>query len=192
VSAAPKDTLPPKIRDRVIRFDRVRAGDILPDPRNPKTHPQEQLDAISHQIGRLGFAGTGVVRQLPDGRLMFCDGHGRSEIDPDFKMPVVVTDLNEQEAGEFLYTYDALAQLAKPDMAKLNALLEDVPPPPDFSPALTKLLDRMRGAHEAPDPTSQMTGLRYQLIVECPNEKKQAELMQRLESEGFACKMLIS
>ena len=63
--------------------------------------------------------------QTPAG-LELLDGHLRADVAGDELVPVVVLDLNDEEAGKFLATFDPLAMMALTDGAKLGALLTEV------------------------------------------------------------------
>jgi hypothetical protein len=106
------------IRDRVKELRRVRAGDLLPDGRNPRRHPQAQREAMSAALREL-------ARETPEG-LVLCDGHLRAELHPDAIVPVLVLDIDEHEAALLLATLDPLAAMALTDDAALDALLRDV------------------------------------------------------------------
>jgi ParB-like chromosome segregation protein Spo0J len=84
------------VRDRVKELRRVRAGDLVPNPRNWRTHPQAQQDALRGLLAEIGYADALLVRELPDGRLMIVDGHLRAETTPDELVPVLVLDVNEE------------------------------------------------------------------------------------------------
>ena len=114
------------IRDRIKDFRRVRAGDLAPSPRNWRTHPQAQRDALRGVLAEIGYADALIVRELPDGRLELVDGHLRAETTPDTEVPVLVTDLDEAEAAKVLATLDPLAAMATADPKALDALLRDV------------------------------------------------------------------
>ena len=114
------------IRDRILELRRVKAGDLAPDPRNWRTHPQAQQDALRGLLAEIGYADALLVRQLPDGRMMIIDGHLRAETTPDALVPVLVLDVDEVEAGRILATLDPLAGLAEADTGKLAELLREV------------------------------------------------------------------
>ena len=86
------------IRNRVVELRKVRAGDLLPDPRNFRRHPKSQRDALRTMLDRVGNADVLITRETPDG-LMLVDGHLRAGLEPNAEIPVVVTDLDEEEAG---------------------------------------------------------------------------------------------
>lgn len=114
------------IRDRVVELRRVRGRDLAPNPRNWRTHPPEQLDALRGVLAEVGFAGAALAYELPDGTLRLIDGHARAETAPDAEIPVLVLDVTEAEADKLLATFDPLGAMAGADAAKLDALLRDV------------------------------------------------------------------
>jgi len=115
-----------QIRDRVKELRRVRAGDLAPSPKNWRTHPKAQQDALRGVLAEVGYADALLARELPDGSLMLVDGHLRAETTPDMVVPVLILDVNEAEADKILATLDPLAAMADTDGAKLDALLREV------------------------------------------------------------------
>ena len=63
------------IRDRVKELRRVPASQLRPSPKNWRTHPKEQADALRGLLAEVGFAGAALARELPDGSLELIDGH---------------------------------------------------------------------------------------------------------------------
>ncbi|MDD9995200.1 MAG: DNA modification methylase [Dehalococcoidia bacterium] len=113
------------MRDRTMELRRVRAGDLLSDPRNWREHPPAQIQALGEMIARIGFTAPLIVRETDKG-LMIIDGHLRADINSDEIVPVVVVDLDEREAGEALATHDPLTMMAKAKEEELLALLAEV------------------------------------------------------------------
>jgi hypothetical protein len=129
------------IRDRIKDFRRVPASSLVPHPDNWRTHPQAQRDALVGLLAEIGYAGAQLVRELPDGSLQMIDGHARAEEIGEQLVPVLVTDLNEDEAKKLLLTFDPLGAMAEADQAKLDALLAEVK---TDDAALGQLLDGLR------------------------------------------------
>lgn len=127
-----------KIRDRIKSLRRVRAGDLRPNPRNWRTHPQAQQDALRGVLAEVGIADALLARELPDGSLMLIDGHLRADVDPGTKWPVLVLDVTEAEAATLLATLDPLTALAEADDQKLGELLAQLD---TESEALQAMLD---------------------------------------------------
>src|SRR5439155_24155857 len=103
------------VRDRVVELRRVRAGDLRPNPRNWRRHPNHQRQALRALLTEVGFADAVLVRQLEDGALEIIDGHLRQSLDPDMVLPVVVLDVDQQEADKLLATLDPLGSMAVAD-----------------------------------------------------------------------------
>src|ERR1700677_3583989 len=109
------------IRDRIRELRRVRARDLLPNPKNWRRHPKAQANALRGLLEEVGYADALLARQLPDGSLMLIDGHLRSETTPDFEVPVLILDLDEAEADKLLLTLDPLASLAESDAERISS-----------------------------------------------------------------------
>lgn len=114
-----------KIRDRIKEFRRVKASEILPNPRNWRTHPKAQKEALQGLLAEIGFAGAVLARETPHG-LMLIDGHLRTETAVDAEIPVLILDVDEKEANKILATFDPVSAMAGSDAAALDALLRDV------------------------------------------------------------------
>jgi hypothetical protein len=115
-----------RIRDRIKELRRVKARDLLPNPKNWRRHPQMQADALRGLLAEVGYADALLARELPGGKLMLIDGHLRAETTPDMMVPVLVVDVNEEEADKLLLTLDPLAGLAQADVERIKELLATV------------------------------------------------------------------
>tara|TARA_R110002020_G_scaffold122026_6_gene277250 strand:- start:409 stop:1173 length:765 start_codon:yes stop_codon:yes gene_type:complete len=114
-----------QIRDRIKELKRVKASELLPNPKNWRTHPVEQQDALKGVLAEIGYADALIARETDDG-LMLIDGHLRAEATPDSNVPVLILDVTEAEADKMLLTLDPLAAMAVSDDKKLSALLDTV------------------------------------------------------------------
>lgn len=114
-----------KIRDRIKEFRRVKASEILPNPKNWRTHPKAQKEALQGLLAEIGFAGAVLARETPHG-LMLIDGHLRTETAVDAEIPVLILDVDEKEANKILATFDPISAMADSDAAALDALLRDI------------------------------------------------------------------
>jgi hypothetical protein len=116
----------PPIRDRIRELRRVRAADLIPNPKNWRLHPKAQADALRGLLTELGYADALLVRELADGKLLIIDGHLRAQTKADALVPVLVLDLTEEEADKLLSTLDPLGSMAERDTERFRALLETV------------------------------------------------------------------
>jgi len=114
------------IRDRIKELRRVRAKDLLANPRNWRVHPKAQTAALRGLLAEVGYADALLARELPDGRLQLIDGHLRAETTPSAIVPVLILDVSEAEADKILLTLDPLAGMAESDSGRLQALLNSV------------------------------------------------------------------
>lgn len=116
-----------KVRDRIKSFRRVSASELRPNPKNWRTHPESQQNALKGILAEVGIAGAVLARELADGSLMLIDGHLRAEtISSSGDVPVLVLDVSEEEADKLLATFDPIAAMAGSDAVKLDALLREV------------------------------------------------------------------
>lgn len=115
-----------KIRDRITELRRVPASELRPNPKNWRTHPKAQADALKGVLAEIGIADAVLARELSDGSLMLLDGHLRLETMADQILPVLVLDVDEAEGDKVLATLDPLAAMAESDAAKLDAILREV------------------------------------------------------------------
>ena len=114
-----------KIRNRIKELKNVPANQLLPNPKNWRTHPTEQKDALKKGLAEIGIADAVLARELDDGSLMLIDGHLRTETINE-EIPVLILDVTEAEADKLLATYDPLTEMAKQDTEKLSELLKDL------------------------------------------------------------------
>ena len=133
-----------KIRDRIKSFRRVKSCDLLPNPRNWRRHPQAQQDAMRGLLAEIGFAGAALARETKDG-LQLIDGHLRTELSPDQKIPVLVLDVTQAEADKLLATFDPVGKMAEADPAALAKLLAQIDTESDALAAMLKGLAEEAG-----------------------------------------------
>lgn len=136
-----------RIRDRIKELRRVKACEIEPNPKNWRTHPDDQRAAVQGTLAEIGYADALIAYEPEPGRLRLIDGHLRAETTPDQDVPVLVLDVDEAEADKLLATMDPLAGLADANAEALRGLLDGVDTDSD---ALRQMLDDLGGV--VPDP----------------------------------------
>ena len=120
------------MNNRIKELRYVKASELAPDPRNPRRHPAAQRAALQSMLVDVGIADAVIARETSAG-LVLIDGHLRADLDPDQILPVLVTDLDEAEAGKVLATLDPLAAMAGVDSGALARLIADSAPPIDLA-----------------------------------------------------------
>lgn len=183
-----------QIRDRVKELRRVRASELAPNPRNWRTHPDAQRDALRGVLAEIGYAGALLARELDDGRLELVDGHLRAEMTPDSLVPVLVLDVSEEEALKVLLTHDPLSAMAEVDAERLGELLDTCEIKSPYVVAMLADLEESvftasedlepYERDEVPIPES------FQVVVECRSETEQEQLFERMRAEGYKCRVL--
>lgn len=113
------------MRDRIVDFRRVPAGELRPAAANWRTHPDAQRQALASLLERIGVVDAVIARETPDG-LELVDGHLRAEVIDTTPVPVLVVDLDDDEAAEALATIDPLAAMAGTNAAALGELLDSL------------------------------------------------------------------
>jgi len=183
------------IRDRIKELRRVPASALRPNPRNWRTHPTSQRDALRGVLAEIGYADALLARELDDGALELVDGHLRVETTPDAIVPVLVLDVTAEESDKLLLTLDPLAGMAGVEQERLAELLAEVK---FASPQLDELLDGLArdagaedaaadGSDERPEPDIPES---WQVVVECTSEEDQQSVFERLRAEGYKCRVL--
>ncbi|MFH1265283.1 MAG: ParB N-terminal domain-containing protein [Planctomycetota bacterium] len=183
------------VRDRIKELRRVKASRLRPHPKNWRTHPLAQQDALRGVLAEIGYADALLARELPDGSLELIDGHLRAEITPDAEVPVLVLDLDEKEAAKFLALHDPLAGLAEANHDVLADLLQRVE---TENEAVRTLLDQTLSSSAKPWEGSSKEQARpevkipesFQVAIECKDEAEQRALYERFTAEGLTCRLL--
>ena len=113
-----------KIRDRIKSIETVKASELLPNPKNWRTHPEQQQDAMRGAFAELG--NLDVLRVVErDGGYMLIDGHLRTDLLGDNTVRVAVLDLNPEEADKALLSFDPISALAEKDDEILKSLMDE-------------------------------------------------------------------
>ncbi len=135
------------IRNRIKELRNVLASSLTPNPKNWRTHPQAQSEAMRGILAEIGYADSLIARELPDGSLMLIDGHLRAETTPDEMVPVQIVDLTEAEADKLLLSLDPLAAMADSNAAAMQQLCDDAE---TNNAALQAMWDEMQANVEQP------------------------------------------
>lgn len=113
-------------RDRVVGFERVKASELVPNEKNWRRHPENQRTTLRRMMEKVGIVDAAIARRTEDGRLKLVDGHLRRDLTGDQQVPVLITDLTEEEADAILATLDPLAGMAEADASALEHLLRSL------------------------------------------------------------------
>ncbi|MEQ8211955.1 MAG: hypothetical protein RH917_19310 [Lacipirellulaceae bacterium] len=182
-------------QDRIKELRRVPASSLRANPKNWRTHPTAQQNAMRGVLAEIGYAGALLVRELEEGTLELIDGHLRAETTPEAMVPVLVLDVNSEEAEKILLTHDPLAAMAGTDKEQLGELLGSTEfAEPGIEPMLAEIASEtdsaaaaLAAAEQVPESTIPES---YQVVVECEDELEQREVYESLKQEGRRCRVL--
>lgn len=113
-------------RSRIVGQGEVAPGELTANPRNWRTHPKAQQDALAGVLSEVGWVQNVIVNKRT-GHVV--DGHARVALAisrEEATVPVVYVDLDENEEGIILASLDPLAAMAETDQGKLDELMADI------------------------------------------------------------------
>lgn len=138
-------------RSRIVGYGNVDPHDLVGNPRNWRTHPDHQRDALAGLLTEVGWVAEVLVNQrtgfVVDGHLRVASAlrHGETSV------PVRYVDLDDAEERLVLATFDPVSALAGSDADTLAALLEGLQPADAAVAALLKDLAPPLNKHLNPD-----------------------------------------
>jgi hypothetical protein len=118
----------PQYRLRITGYTVLEnADEILNHQNNWRTHGEEQRAALRGVLNSVGVVGAalGYYSKEAGGKLKLIDGHLRKE-EIRVGLPVLLTDLDDNEAAQVLATFDPISAMADADAQNLTALLHQI------------------------------------------------------------------
>lgn len=146
-----------KYRDRIKTIRTVKASELVDNPDNWRIHPPEQTAELRRAMTEIGNCDVLKAVEMSDGRLLLVDGHDRKGLHGDSEVRVAVLDLDENEAREFLRTYDAIGAMAQTNqaaLAELKAKIDNAPPVQPIEQDIQGVADAIT-TEEAVTPTDE-------------------------------------
>lgn len=146
-----------KYRDRIKTIRTVKASELVDNPDNWRIHPPEQTEELRRAMTEIGNCDVLKAVEMSDGRLLLVDGHDRKGLHGDSEVRVAVLDLDENEAREFLRTYDAIGAMAQTNqaaLAELKAKIDNAPPVQPIEQDIQGVADAIT-TEEAVTPTDE-------------------------------------
>ena len=112
-------------RNRIQGLKTVKASQLVANPANWRIHPQQQREVLAGVLQDVGYVDAIKVVER-DGKYMILDGHLRADLSGDDDVPVLVLELEEQEANLILTTFDAITGMAETDQVALDSLAHEL------------------------------------------------------------------
>jgi ParB-like chromosome segregation protein Spo0J len=178
-----------KIVDRIEQWSLDK---LIPYVKNSRTHSDEQIAQIAGSIKAFGF--TNPILVGGDGVIVA--GHGRLSAARQLglkQVPVIVLDhLSETERRALVIADNKLALNAGWDedilRLELKYLAEneiDITLTGFDLQEIANLIDE----YEEKQPQEQQYGEVFNVIIECKNEEEQEKIFNKLDAEGYKCRV---
>jgi hypothetical protein len=191
------------LKNRIVAHRRVRAADLRPHPRNPRTHPAAQRAALAAILAEVGLARSVLAyvadadKPLGDAApLTLIDGHLRQEELRGAEVEVEVLDVTDAEADKLLLTLDPLALLADYDQEMLDRLRESAETESnDLAAMWASIAEQDEAVLEElrRQDRERTAGVEeFYVLVRCADEKEQVALLKRFRKEGLRCEAKMS
>jgi DNA modification methylase len=132
-------------RNRIVGHAEVRPAELVPNPRNWRTHPPEQQRALAGALTEVGWV-TEVIVNRTTGNVV--DGHLRIELAlsrDEATVPVTYIDLSDDEERVVLASLDPIGALADAEATALAELLAGLDPADVDLRAFLEQLNREAG-----------------------------------------------
>jgi len=179
-----------------LRVLAVPLDSVVLDPANVRRHPERNLEAIRGSLARFGQRAPIVVQRQG---MVVRAGNGRVEAARTLgwtHIAAVVVDEGDVEATAFALADNRSAELAAWDEAALHELVAgmdaDLRAVAGWNDEELRALASAASAGDTKgDASPQLGGSVFQVVVECPDEETQADLIGRLEEEGYKCRALM-
>jgi hypothetical protein len=102
----------------------TRAGDLLDHADNWHLHPQFQNEALEGALEQHGIVDVLLAYHSEKrGGYVLVNGHGRKALDQDVEWPVIILDINDEEADDVLALLDTIGSWGQTDALKLHELI---------------------------------------------------------------------
>ena len=177
-------------------YKTLAVDSLIPYARNSRTHSEEQVTKIAASIKEFGFLNPVIV----DGDNGIVAGHGRVMAAKKLGMaevPVIeASHLTEAQRRAYVIADNRLALDSAWDVDLLKIELSDLDAH-GFDLALTgfddielaSLFDENPEEDEEKDLKEESYNEVFNIIIECKDEAEQEKIFNRLDSEGYKCRV---
>jgi hypothetical protein len=172
------------------KFDKLEPVEKLkPNPRNPRTHPAEEIASLARIIKETGWRRAIVVSKRSG---LIVRGHGAVQAARllDCPVPVELQNFKSQaEEHAHMIADNRLAELAAWNDAQLADVLKEL----DYE---TKALSGYDPAAElleaaaAAEKSAESIEPQFQILVDCRDEAEQITLLERFTKQKINCRAL--
>lgn len=181
----------PSLRSLAIHIDQIHA-----DQHNVRKHPEENLTAIKRSLETFGQQKPIVIDKhhtclAGNGTLLAARALGWTHL------AAVTTGLSGSSARAYAIADNRTTDTSDWDIDKLAQQLAALQNEMDFDHVATgfddqQIEDAINQAMHIENPSLRDVDINdiHQLLVACDDEQQQQELFQRLDREGYSCRVL--
>jgi ParB-like chromosome segregation protein Spo0J len=180
-----------------LRFLAVPIDSVHPDPANARLHGEKNLATLKASLAQFGqrkpivVQKDGMIVRAGSGTLRAAQALGWTEI------AAVIVDDDNATASQYAIADNRTAELAEWDDEALASLLQGMDEQSRQAVGfdqddLEALLKSLTPAEPTGDAEPMLGAVQYSVVVDVDGEHAQAELLERLEREGYKCRALMS
>lgn len=169
----------------MLKIEYISVQDLKPYANNAKRHPDEQIEQIKASIQEFGFNDPIAVWKDD----VIIEGHGRliaaQELGID-QVPVIRLDeLTDEQRRAYALAHNKLTMNSGFDFELLDLELEEI----SLDMTLFGFENKEPVQVERKDFSDEITA-QYQVIIDCKDEIEQEDIYNKLDEEGYTCRVL--
>lgn len=178
-----------------IVYRTARLSELTEDPANVRKHGKKNLATIRSSLKRFGQVEPLVV-QKDSGRVI--GGNGRLSVMREIgweECQVAEVAIDDTQAAALAIALNRSGELAEWDeegLARMLQTLSDAGESDGLGFDASDLRSMISGMEEKAKDLGDVGSMQFRLLVEGLDEQSQADLLERLEGEGFKCRALMS
>ncbi len=177
----------------MLKIEYVATDDLIPYINNSRTHSESQIKQIAASIREFGFTNPILI----DDQSTIIAGHGRvmaaQLLGLDDVPTITLEDLSEAQRKAYVIADNKLALNAGWDIDALSIEINQLADL-DFDlnilgfdiEELTSILD---GEKEGTEPKEESYSEIFNIVIECKDEEEQEKIFNRLDTEGYKCRV---
>ena len=177
----------------MLEIEYVATDDLIPYFNNSRTHSESQVKQIAASIREFGFTNPILI----DEEQTIIAGHGRvmaAEVLSMSTVPCIrLSGLSEAQRKAYVIADNKLALNAGWDIDALSIEINQLADL-DFNldilgfdiQELASILD---GEKEGTEPKEESYSEIFNIVIECKDEEEQEKIFNRLDAEGYKCRV---
>ena len=177
----------------MLEIEYVATDDLIPYFNNSRTHSESQIKQIAASIREFGFTNPILI----DEEQTIIAGHGRvmaAEVLSMSTVPCIrLSGLSEAQRKAYVIADNKLALNAGWDIDALSIEINQLADL-DFNldilgfdiQELASILD---GEKEGTEPKEESYSEIFNIVIECKDEEEQEKIFNRLDTEGYKCRV---